>query len=171
MKNNLYTRHTDTIEYGYNEYSRNYYTLHIDNAAQSVTIAERTISNIGDVNYKVRATISLILWMQLKKCIEKDFNISLKEENMDAGYWVEDGDTRIDRNLGKELLILIWATEHLDMDNSKNIERLLISKSNWLMLTREKRWWMYTMITHENLDRAEDKDIQGGWRYALRFMF
>jgi hypothetical protein len=73
------------------------------------------------------------------------------------------------RLLGKELLVLIWGTENLDISKSEDSEKLSRARNNWSVLPREKRWWIYNMIDFQ-AGKLEDKDDQQGWRYAVKFM-
>ena len=70
-------------------------------------------------------------------------------------------EVRVERLLGKQMVLLLWAIE--DSDPS------LISKAikNWLGLSREERWWLFTM-TNAVTGQADDKR---GWRKAIRYAF
>ena len=67
----------------------------------------------------------------------------------------------VDRNMGKELVLLAWAVEDADPVLIPNAVR------NWLGLSPEERWWLYTMT-----NAATGQALKGrnkGWRKAVRF--
>jgi hypothetical protein len=67
---------------------------------------------------------------------------------------------KIERLLGKELLVLAWAVEGANPDTVPNAIR------NWIGLRPEERWWLYT-VTAAATGGTEHAEI--GWRKALRF--
>ncbi len=69
------------------------------------------------------------------------------------------GHTPLERLLGKELLVLVWAVEYCDMTD------VPIAIRNWLGLFPEERWWLYTM-TNATTGNIDDRR---GWRKALRY--
>ena len=65
------------------------------------------------------------------------------------------------RLLGKELLVLLWAIEQGDVSE----EETAVAIRNWLGLKPEERWWLYTM-TAAATGLAHQAGM--GWRSALR---
>lgn len=121
--------------------------------------AEEQTSYI-DVDYdKLKISISLDRWKLVQTSIEKEFNKSLKESGKLVGKFKK-GQVPVERLLGKELLLLLWAIEECDIDD------VPIAVKNWLGLSREERWWLFTM-TNATTGYASDKGK--GWRVALRF--
>jgi hypothetical protein len=70
-------------------------------------------------------------------------------------------DTAVQRLFGKELLVLLWAIEQLDVSP----EEIAVGIRNWLGLKPEERWWLYTM-TAAATGLAHQTGM--GWRDALR---
>jgi hypothetical protein len=70
------------------------------------------------------------------------------------------GINKVERLLGKELLVLAWAVENASPEAVPNAVR------NWIGLRPEERWWLFT-ITAAATGLPEHANI--GWRKALRF--
>lgn len=70
------------------------------------------------------------------------------------------GENKVERLLGKELLILAWAIEEAPEETIPNAVR------NWIGLKPEERWWLYA-ITAAATGGVDDTNI--GWRKALRY--
>ncbi len=96
--------------------------------------------------------------MQIKEPLQKEFNKRLKKYNLNIGRW-SNGRVPVDRLLGKEMVLLMWAIE--DSDPSVIPDAV----KNWLGLTKEERWWLFTM-TNASTGHAYDKR---GWRKAVRY--
>jgi len=67
----------------------------------------------------------------------------------------------VQRLLGKELLVLLWAIEQQNVSD----EETAVAIRNWLGLKPEERWWLYTM-TAAATGFAHQAGM--GWRNALR---
>lgn len=96
-------------------------------------------------------------WTLLGEAASKDFNARLRERKASSGRW-NIGETLIDRMLGKELCILLWAAEHA------HAEQLWAICLKWTTLRPEERWWLYAMTAAQG-GLAQDRDR--GWRKAL----
>jgi len=97
-------------------------------------------------------------WTAIRSEVQRAFNARLKSHQMKTSAW-KVGDNPVDRLLGKELCILAWAVEHMDMDN------IPIAVRNWLALQPEERWWLFGVTA---MSTGSLLDGQGGWRRALR---
>ena len=69
------------------------------------------------------------------------------------------GDIPVERLLGKEMILLLWAIEDSDP------KLISTAVKNWLGLSQEERWWLFTM-TNAVTGNAYDKR---GWRKAIRY--
>ena len=109
---------------------------------------------------KRRLEISRHKWNLIVPDVTKAFNTRLKEQKIPVGKFCTGG-TAIDRLLGKELMVLLWAIE--------DIEPSQIPKAitNWRGFQPEERWWLYTMT---NACTGEPLDHDTGWRVALRWI-
>lgn len=108
----------------------------------------------------LRCEASRDLWDKISSEGRAEFNRRLKAEGKPAGRWGAD-ETAMQRLLGKELLVLLWATEMQGVSE----EEITVAIRNWLGLKPEERWWLYTM-TAAATGLAHQQGL--GWRGALR---
>lgn len=97
-------------------------------------------------------------WDLVKDAVQNELNASLKDNKLSVGRF-KVGDNPVDRLLGKELVLLLWAIEDSDP------ALIPVAIRNWLGLSREERWWLFTM-TNATTGQANDKR---GWRKAIRY--
>jgi len=107
----------------------------------------------------LRSELERPKWTAIADHVKKVFNERLKEKGLTPSKWAP-GDNKLERLLGKELLVLAWAIE------AANEDVVPAALKNWAGLKPEERWWLFTM-TAAATGEAGDKDI--GWRKALRF--
>ena len=99
-------------------------------------------------------------WMAIRAEVQRAFNARLAAHGLKPSAW-KVGENPVDRLLGRELCVLAWAVERL------NMEKIPIAVRNWLALRPEERWWLFTMT-----NAATGHAITGrgkGWRKAVRF--
>jgi hypothetical protein len=97
-------------------------------------------------------------WTLIRAEVQRAFNARLKSYNLNTCSW-QAGENIVDRLLGKELCVLAWAVEGMDIDN------IPLAVRNWLALRPEERWWLFGM-TAKSTGGVDDGDV--GWRIALR---
>tara|TARA_R110001583_G_scaffold112477_1_gene261858 strand:+ start:1070 stop:2149 length:1080 start_codon:yes stop_codon:yes gene_type:complete len=97
-------------------------------------------------------------WTAIRAEVQRAFNARLKSYGLKTSSW-QVGENVVDRLLGKELCVLAWAVEGMDIDN------IPVAIRNWLALQPEERWWLFGM-TAMSTGGIEDRDV--GWRIALR---
>lgn len=97
-------------------------------------------------------------WSAIAENVKREFNERLRSKKMTTSRWTT-GPNKVERLLGKELLVLAWAVERANLDLVPNAIR------NWTGLRPEERWWLYT-VTAAATGGAEHVEI--GWRKALR---
>jgi hypothetical protein len=85
-----------------------------------------------------RVIIERPRWTAISAEVQRTFNARLKGHGVKTAAW-KVGDNLVDRLLGKELCVLAWAIEGMDMDN------IAIAVRNWLALRPEERWWLFGM--------------------------
>ena len=112
------------------------------------------LPEVAERCYLPRAT-----WSMISEEVKRDFNERLRSKKLATSRWTT-GMNKIERLLGKELLVLAWAVEAADPDTVPNAIR------NWIGLRPEERWWLYT-VTAAATGGPEHAEI--GWRKALRF--
>lgn len=118
--------------------------------------AQQTLNVYGEDLAK--AAISKQKWKLLEETLKTEFNKRLKKNKLPIGRFT--GQTPVERMLGKEMLVLVWAVEHCDPSN------IPVALRNWLGLAPEERWWLYTMT---NAASGNIGDHSKGWRKALRY--
>lgn len=97
-------------------------------------------------------------WTAIRGEVQRAFNGRLAAHEIKAGAW-KVGDNEVDRLLGKELCVLAWAVEQMEM------EKIPVAVRNWLALRPEERWWLFGM-TAKNTGSVWDAGK--GWRAALK---
>ena len=97
-------------------------------------------------------------WTAIRSEVQRAFNTRLKEHELKTASW-KVGENLVDRLLGKELCVLAWAVEGMEMEN------IPVAVRNWLALRPEERWWLFG-ITAMSTGRMGDGNK--GWRLALR---
>ncbi|MGO8145272.1 DUF3780 domain-containing protein [Rhizobium leguminosarum] len=108
----------------------------------------------------LRCEASRDVWDVISPELRSEFNRRLKTEGKPSGRWGAD-ETAVQRLLGKELLVLLWAVELPDVKP----EEVAVAIRNWVGLKAEERWWLYTM-TAAATGLAHQYGM--GWRGALR---
>lgn len=155
-----------TLGFGFNpEESRHHFLVCIPNKQEgTVVIYERFVwqdeqsQKLNNYEDKAKAEISKRKWKLLEDTLKIEFNNRLKKKKAPVGRFVQ-GQTPVERLLGKEMLVLVWSIE--DCDPSV----IPIAIRNWLGLCPEERWWLFTM-TNAATGGVHDKR---GWRKALRY--
>lgn len=128
--------------------------------AQPVLISE----HLGMQGEHDAAVIDRVLlerprWSAVRLEVQRAFNQRLKANKLAVGHW-KMGGVPVDRLLGKELCVLAWAIEALEMD------KIGIALRNWLALRPEERWWLFGMTA---MAAGGLTDNHKGWRIALRY--
>ncbi len=97
-------------------------------------------------------------WTSIRSEVQRAFNTRLKEHQLKTSAWSV-GENEVDRLLGKELCVLAWAVEGMEM------EKIPVAVRNWLAMRPEERWWLFGMTA---LNTGGLNDGNKGWRLALR---
>jgi len=105
-----------------------------------------------------RAVLDRARWTAIRSEVQRAFNARLSTHNLKPSAW-KAGDNLVDRLLGKELCVLVWAVEHMEM------EKIPVAVRNWLALRPEERWWLFGMTA---MSTGGIGDGDKGWRLALR---
>lgn len=108
----------------------------------------------------LRAELARERWDLVSGDLKAELNRRLKAEGKPAGRFTV-GDTAVQRLLGKEALVLVWAVEGTGVSEAE----CAAAVRNWLGLKPEERWWLYTM-TAATTGLAHH--VGQGWRGALR---
>lgn len=147
------------------EETKHHYLVRISRSkAQKVSVYERfnwddEEPQETEIEYKnTKVIIDRHKWDLVKDAIQNELNRTLKSNGITVGRF-KAGDNPIDRLLGKEMILLLWAIEDSDPSLIPTAVR------NWLGFSREERWWLFTM-TNATTGHADDKR---GWRKAIRY--
>jgi Protein of unknown function (DUF3780) len=105
-----------------------------------------------------RAVLDRARWTAIRAEVQRAFNARLSTHGLRPSAW-KAGDNPVDRLLGKELCVLVWAVEHMEM------EKIPVAVRNWLALRPEERWWLFGMTA---MSTGGIADGDKGWRLALR---
>jgi len=97
-------------------------------------------------------------WSAIRSEVQRAFNVRLKAHGLRTSAW-KVGENPVDRLLGKELCVLAWAVEEMEM------EKIPVAVRNWLALRPEERWWLFGMTA---MTTGRLTDAGKGWRLALR---
>ncbi|MQV20282.1 DUF3780 domain-containing protein [Sinorhizobium meliloti] len=98
-------------------------------------------------------------WTAIRSEVQRAFNARLKSHGLRTSAW-KVGENPVDRLLGKELCVLAWAVEDVEMD------KIPVAVRNWLALRPEERWWLFGMTA---MATGSVRDAGRGWRLALRY--
>ena len=154
------------IGFGYiPEETKHHYLIRIPKSKESKIVIyerfewDREDIQTTDINYEnTKVILDRHKWDLVKDSIQNELNRTLKNNNITVGRF-KLGDTPIERLLGKEMIVLLWAIEDSDPSLIPTAVR------NWLGFSREEKWWLFTM-TNAATGQADDKR---GWRKAIRY--
>ena len=105
-----------------------------------------------------RVALERSRWTAIRSEVQRTFNARLKARDLKTSSW-KTGENMVDRLLGRELCVLAWAVESMEM------ESIPIAVRNWLALRPEERWWLFGMTA---MSTGGVHDDTKGWRLALR---
>ena len=105
-----------------------------------------------------RVVLDRSRWTAIRGEVQRTFNARLKTHDLKTSAW-KVGDNPVDRLLGKELCVLAWSVEYME------INKIPVAVRNWLALRPEERWWLFGMTA---MATGTIKDAGCGWRVALR---
>ena len=111
----------------------------------------------GTPEYEIRVVLPRGKWTKIAEAARKDFNARLRATKVPTSSW-KPSINLVDRMLGKELCVLMWACEPA---SDIQVEAVCLK---WSLLRPEERWCLYSMTAAQG-GLAEDS--QRGWRKAL----
>lgn len=157
----------ETIGFGFNpEESQHHFLVIIPRSQNAKVVVYERFSWQRDKETQVidikrdmlKVELSKHKWKMIEEALKTEFNERLKKDKLPVGKW-QIGQVPLNRLFGKELVLLAWAIE--DCDPSV----IPTAIKNWLGLSKEERWWLFTM-TNAATGHANDKR---GWRKAVRY--
>ena len=99
------------------------------------------------------------IWSMISEDVKSDFNERLRAKKMAASRWTI-GVNKVERLLGKELLVLAWAVEKASPETIPNAIR------NWVGLRPEERWWLFS-DNRRRLPGRRRTPISGGGKLCV----
>jgi hypothetical protein len=125
-----------------------------------VQISEYLGLQASSVEFAVidRVVLDRLRWTEIRSEVQRAFNARLNGHDLMTSAW-KVGENPVDRLLGKELCVLAWAVEGMEMD------QIPVAVRNWLSLRPEERWWLFGMTA---VATGTAMDGGRGWRLALR---
>ena len=105
-----------------------------------------------------RVLLERVRWTAIRAEVQRAFNARLAAHGLKPSAW-KVGENQVDRLLGKELCVLAWAVEQLEVD------KIPVAVRNWLALRAEERWWLFGMTA---MATGGVLDAGRGWRRALQ---
>ncbi len=155
----------DYTGFGYNpQESRSYFDVVIGAGPHGTVSVYECFTSEASLSLEIRPEDILKLeltkerWARLEPDVSAEFNRRLRAGKKPAGRFTT-GHNPVEKLMGKELMVLLWGTEHNAPEGFPTALR------NWLGLQPEERWWLYTMTNASTggiLDRR-------GWRTALQY--
>ncbi|MGI8826366.1 MAG: DUF3780 domain-containing protein [Chloroflexota bacterium] len=98
-------------------------------------------------------------WQRIRDEAADVFNTHLRAAGFRTGAWRKGGPTLLAPHLGRELLLLVWATEGQDLSVLPAV------RLNWRGFAPEERWWLYSTI---NASSRHPEHAGRGWRKAIK---
>lgn len=132
-------------------------TEHFSSAYLEADEPNAPVNLTGDEGV-LKVKLSWVQWDKIATRVRNDFNRRLRNWELKQGSW-QGRQVPLMRTFGKEMVTLSWGIEHVD------IELIDTALSNWLGLSPEERWWLYTM-TNAACGKYNETH---GWRKALRY--
>ncbi len=99
-------------------------------------------------------------WKRIAEDVKAEFNKRLRNLCFKTAKWKR-GITLVNREMGKELVLLAWSVEEADPT------MIPYAVKNWLGLSLEERWWLFTMTNAATGQAAKGRGK--GWRKAVRY--
>lgn len=151
-----------TIDFGCpNEIDPHHFVVTIPPGRNRDVIIAEHFGLLGGANgvpeQEDRALIPRAHWNQIAEGVKRVFNERLKASKLATSRW-KPGANKVERLLGKELCVLAWGIERVEID------RVPVALKNWSGFKPEERWWLFSM-TAANAGTVEDSER--GWRRAL----
>ena len=111
-------------------------------------------------NPACRVRLTMDRWKGIAEEVRAEFNRRLQDLGLKTGKW-KTGLTPVNREMGKELVLLAWSIEEAET------ARIPYALKNWLGLSREERWWLFTMTNAATGQALNHRGM--GWRKAVRY--
>ena len=105
-----------------------------------------------------RVEVTREAWRKVSDGLKGYLNRRLKEKRLRVSRFAT-GENRVERILGREMMVLTWAIEDASADEAA------IAFTRWSSHRPEELWWLFQQIDR---DGGEWDDPRTGWRLAIR---
>lgn len=107
----------------------------------------------------IKAELDLERWQRVRDDAAQVFNAHLRAAGSRPATWRKGAPTLLAPHLGRELILLVWATEGQDLSVLPAV------RLNWRGFAPEERWWLYSTI---NASSRHPEHADRGWRKAIK---
>jgi hypothetical protein len=97
------------------------------------------VVQIGHPDKLMRCALPRARWNAIATVARQTLNDRLKEQGLPASRWTT-GENKVERLLGKEMIVLAWAVEAAEEEDVAAVT------AAWAALRPEERWWLFGRI-------------------------
>jgi len=97
------------------------------------------VAQAGGPDRMVRCALPRPRWNAIANTAKQALNERLKEQHLPTARWLT-GENRVERLLGKEVVVLAWAAEAAE---EEDLDAVVAA---WAALRPEERWWLFGRV-------------------------
>lgn len=97
------------------------------------------VAQAGGPDRLSRCVLPRARWNAIANVAKQAMNDRLKEQELPASRWMT-GENRVERLLGKEVVVLAWAVEAAEEEDVDAVA------AAWAALRPEERWWLFGRV-------------------------
>jgi hypothetical protein len=97
------------------------------------------VAQAGGPDRLARCVLPRARWNAIANVAKQAMNDRLKEQELPASRWMT-GENRVERLLGKEVVVLAWAVEAAEEEDVDAVA------AAWAALRPEERWWLFGRV-------------------------
>jgi len=97
------------------------------------------VTQISHPDRMMRCALPRERWNAIASVARQTLNDRLKEQELPASRWIT-GENKVERLLGKELVVLAWAVEAAEEQDLPAVT------AAWAALRPEERWWLFGRV-------------------------
>lgn len=153
------------VDFGFDPSRSPHHFAVIPHGSTYVQFVERFVYGDGEEEEQalarevLKAELDLERWQRIRDDAAEVFNAHLRASGFRAASWRKSAPTLLAPHLGRELILLVWATEEQDLSVLPAV------RLNWRGVAPEERWWLYSTI---NASSRHPEHAERGWRKAIK---
>lgn len=97
------------------------------------------VAQLGHPDRLMRCVLPRVRWNAIATAARQTLNDRLKEQELPSSRWTT-GENKVERLLGKEIVVLAWAVE------AAEDEDIAAVTAAWVALRPEERWWLFGRV-------------------------